>query len=448
MNNNNQKHGGNSTITFCDKTGTAKKILKQYSKEKIERFKREVDILMYIQKLRIVDNIIKIISADLNNIKQPSFVMKKYAGDSRDLLSLTKGNVIETVKLILPVAKTLKRLAVLSNPIYHRDLKPENLLYEKTGVEIKLILADFGCAIFKSGDEDRITNEFRAVGAMAYRAPEYHHGRVENINEKGDIFSIGKLLWYFVNGVESEVFPYTLWFPEGYNIISRFPNIALINKLNLIIALTTHHNPDKRLNYENLIASLEDILSSNNLKISENELELEKLHLAEFEAKEALRVEERREYINAFVSTVYNDILETFDVLKCSYQGVDIVNSMYNKFIKSSELYRSSKFVNSFIETAGSAWLAYVSLFGLICSCEINDRTIPFSEKKDITHNSVITLCVKIKSNSNSNSLEKQLYCFAEKEKGLQMIFCGIQFAYDKNKFLEILKWAVLERAK
>ena len=56
-----------------------------------------------------------------------------------------------------------------------------------------MYLTDFGTCFLKDGSE-RITPQEIAIGPRMFIAPEYEVGRVEAVDEKGDIFSIGKVI--------------------------------------------------------------------------------------------------------------------------------------------------------------------------------------------------------------------------------------------------------------
>jgi|GEM_PF-5144376 len=426
------KRGGSGNVIFLDEK-TAKKMLRGKTNiEKRNRFQKEIEVLLCLKdEYPDINNVTKIYDYDLI-MKPPWFTMKKYDGNSSDLLPRTRGNVIKTTELMLPIVKSLAKLSSCFS-LYHRDLKPENLLYEKVGDEVKLILADFGCAIFKSDDEGRITDEFRAVGAMAYRAPEYHHGRVKNINEKGDIFSIGKLLWYFVNGVKNEVFPYTLWFPEEYSIVVRFPENPLITKISLIIANATHHDPASRLNYENLIAMLEEILKDNPITIQQ---EYTKLQVEESEAKELLYLQNKQVYLMNFVYTVFNDIKLAFHNIITNYPKSRTVLDMYNEF--TSATFNLQNRIDLFVKNDINVPLFDISLPNLKLHCRLDNQKQQISEGKEILYNSYIWLYLG----------SKHLYCFTEDGKGLQMIFDNNFFTYDKEKFYTMLEWALCEKVK
>jgi len=317
------KQGGNSDVKISD--GVAIKTLRKKStREKRERFKREVEILQKIQSEKKYSNLIEILELNMD-AKPPWYSMKAYPGDTNGILQKTKGNIAKSANLLQPVVETLKDLSELSTPIYHRDLKPDNLLFELVNENLSLILADFGCAFLKTDDEDRLTKDFRAVGAMAYRAPEYHYGRVENVNEKGDIFSLGKILWYLVNGVEGEVFPYTLWFPIEYNLSGRFPDLPGIERANLLIASTVHHNPDLRIGYDDLLAGLKTLGTT--IEMTQEEVNSEQI--LKYESSVRLNREERYTITKNLIQTFINDFKSALVALMKQYPESNTLKSLF-----------------------------------------------------------------------------------------------------------------------
>jgi serine/threonine protein kinase len=106
---------------------------------------------------RGVPNIVEILRVNADG-NPPSILMAEYQGNSNALLGRTRGNVVESARLLLPIAKTLFDLACHQDPIYHRDLKPDNLLYRETDPGVRLVVADFGCAYFRAGEDSRLIN--------------------------------------------------------------------------------------------------------------------------------------------------------------------------------------------------------------------------------------------------------------------------------------------------
>lgn len=303
------KQGGSGVVKIKDGIAT-KTLRKRSTKEKRERFAQEVEIVKSLPTNKPITNVIEILEVRMDE-NPPWYSMREYAGDSSDLLSFTSGEVEKTANLLIPIVSTLKTLSELDEPIYHRDLKPDNLLYETSGEEKRLILADFGCAYLKTDKDERLTQDFRAVGAMAYRAPEYHHGRVDEVDEKGDIFSIGKLLWFFINGVCHEVFPYTLWFPNEYDLANRFPSIPDIEKVNLLIASTVHHDPKSRIGYEELLASLDGLSRTTPITKEQSDA----VRMERYEALLKLKIEETYAITSNLIDVFQNDVRFALTVL-------------------------------------------------------------------------------------------------------------------------------------
>jgi len=86
--------GGNGDVYFDHENETATKYLRNTStKERVERFKRELKVLEQLSTNEI-PNIVKIIEVYIDdaNIRKSYIKMKKYDGSLSDLLDVTKGN--------------------------------------------------------------------------------------------------------------------------------------------------------------------------------------------------------------------------------------------------------------------------------------------------------------------------------------------------------------------
>lgn len=325
------RRGGSAKVEL--KGEVARKTLRISSPEKRRRFAREIGVLRSIQQKKQVLNVVEIVRFNMDD-EPPWYEMRRYPGDSNHLLPYTRRRVPETALLFIPIVRTLKMLAELDPPIYHRDLKPANLLYDGSPGSPTLVLADFGCAYFQTDDDERLTQEFRAVGAMAYRAPEYHYGRVDQVDEKGDVFSIGKVLWFFVNAVKGEVFPYTLWFPPEYDLVSRFPNIEGVNKLNLIIASAVHHDPQQRIGYDELLPGLEDLVRTP----SDTTREDEQIGVLRYDAELKLRLEESRSITRDLLQVFWDDVRFAISRLREQFPESPAVRQMDSSFARSRSM--------------------------------------------------------------------------------------------------------------
>ena len=314
----------NATIEIHD--SFVKKILKKGATiEKLKRFNKECAVLKTLKETDF--NIVQVIDINTND-SPPWYTMKRYLGDSNLLLEHTKGNVNLVAAYILPIVKTLKSLSELDPPIFHRDIKPENILFYQDGDNYRLVLSDFGCAYFQDSEEERITLDYRAVGARAFLAPEYHHGKVENVTEKGDIFSIGKLLWYLVNGVACDVYPYTLWFPQEYNLLNRFSNKPGIAKLVSIIASCSHHAASSRTDYETLITSLNSMIDNSVISDEADR----KLKALMYEQRIVLEIEQTNAMASSILNVFLDDTRFAINSLQKHYGSLQIINQIISGY--------------------------------------------------------------------------------------------------------------------
>ena len=310
------KQGGNSDIYFIEDLKARKYLRNTSSKEKIERFKLELEI-MGLFKDKHVDGVIDVydVFVDYNDIKKSYIEMKKYDGNINDLLCYTKGDVRKTLELCLPILRALNKISKFKNPIYHRDIKPDNILYEKDGENYKLFLTDFGiCYLDK--EKERLTEIEIAVGPRMFIAPEYERGRIGNVDSKGDIFSIGKVIWYMINGEENEFLPSNFWFCDEYNLVKKFDNNEDIIFANNIISICLSINPEERPDYDNLINLIENFLKETKID-SDEKLKFE---VRQYNEKRKIDLKEIREK-NAL-------LVNTFSL--CFVKALEKLNNFYN----------------------------------------------------------------------------------------------------------------------
>jgi serine/threonine protein kinase len=79
--------------------------------------------------------------------------------------------------------------------IIHRDLKPSNVFARALD---DLVVGDFGVCFIQTAD--RLTETIEAVGARYYMAPELADGRAEDVTPAVDVYSLGKILYWFLTG--------------------------------------------------------------------------------------------------------------------------------------------------------------------------------------------------------------------------------------------------------
>lgn len=326
------KQGGNSDIYFIEDLKARKYLRNTSSKEKIERFKLELEI-MGLFKDKHVDGVIDVydVFVDSNDIKKSYIEMKKYDGNINDLLCYTKGDVRKTLEICLPILRALNKISKFKNPIYHRDIKPDNILYEKDGEDYKLFLTDFGiCYLDK--EKERLTEIEIAVGPRMFIAPEYERGRIGNVDSKGDIFSIGKVIWYMINGVENDFLPSNFWFVDEYNLVKKFDNNEDIIFANNIISICLSINPEERPDYDNLINLIENFLKETKI---DNDEKL-KFEVRQYNEKRKIDLKEIREKNALLVNTFSIRFVKALEKLN-NFYNLDLISTILLEYKSKSK---------------------------------------------------------------------------------------------------------------
>lgn len=319
------KKGGNSNIYFTEDSKVKKFLRNTSSREKIKRFELELEIMEKF-KASPLDGIVKVydVFVDSKNVTQSYIEMKKYDGNINELLPYTRGEVRKTFKLLLPILHALNKISKLEAPIYHRDIKPDNILYEKNGEDYKLLLTDFGiCYLDK--ESERLTQAETAIGARMFIAPEYEKGRIENVDHTGDIFSIGKVIWYMINGLENVFLPSNFWHLDDYNLVKKFPDNEDMIFANNIISICLNYIPDERPDYDQLVILIENFLRKSKIDSDERL----KMEVALYNEKRKIDLKEIKEK-NAL-------LVNTFSI--CFVKALEKLNNAYDLELISMILY-------------------------------------------------------------------------------------------------------------
>ncbi len=124
-----------------------------------------------------------------------TYIVQKYIQGStlRDLLqehgpmSPSRG-----VRLIRDIAVALEPAHL--RDILHRDLKPDNILIDEAG---KPWIADFGLAI---SEEEQQGRRGELAGTPAYMSPEQIKGRIDFLDPRSDIWSLGVMFYELLSG--------------------------------------------------------------------------------------------------------------------------------------------------------------------------------------------------------------------------------------------------------
>ena len=318
--------GGNSNIYFTEDSKAKKYLRNNSSKEKIDRFKLELEIMRFF-KDNPIDGVVKIYDVfdDSNDIKKSYIKMEKYDGNINDLLPYTKGNVRKTLELLLPILHALNKISKFENPIYHRDIKPDNILYEKNGEDYKLFLTDFGIC-YIDNEKERLTQDETAIGPRMFIAPEYEKGRIDNVNHKGDIFSIGKVIWYMINGEENNFLLSNLWHLKEFDLAKKFVNNPDMIFANNIISICLNYNPDERSDYDELIILIEKFLEKPKIK----------MEVLQFEEKRKIYIQEIKKKNALLVNTFSTTFVKALEKLNDEY-NLELISTILSKYKNKSK---------------------------------------------------------------------------------------------------------------
>jgi serine/threonine protein kinase len=115
-------------------------------------------------------------------------------GDLSKRVLMYKGSLDSVIIVSKQLCRGLH--AAHSANIIHRDIKPENILFTGTGHDA--VLTDFGICLIRS--EARITDAGEVVGPWAFMPPEVEGGGELDVTPAGDIYSLGKLIYYMISG--------------------------------------------------------------------------------------------------------------------------------------------------------------------------------------------------------------------------------------------------------
>ena len=168
-----------------------------------KRFAREIRIMENIDH----PNVMKILDYNLEG-EMKYFVMPLAKYSLYDISEHLVADHVNTLNIFLKVCKGLTTIHSTGN--IHRDIKPQNILVT---LENQVVISDFGLGKFEERDSTIVTDSRVFLGTEAYAPPEYKiRGGVINADVRGDIYQLGKTLYFLLTGsdpllIEADLLP-------------------------------------------------------------------------------------------------------------------------------------------------------------------------------------------------------------------------------------------------
>lgn len=217
--NENSGKGGNSFIfKVIDYNGEEEQIIKiskyflsdaptPFIEKRIKRFEREINALKTAQKLDTNEFLINIIDEGHLEVSKKKFryyVMEKGDYDLSSFLANNDLSLQSKIELCYELIEAFKSLHEIG--IYHRDIKPDNIFFVNDNWKI----GDLGLIKYRDEDVD-IDDPREKIGPYGRLSPEAVNKALGNrdlegfdfdceIDNKSDVFQIGKLIWYILQG--------------------------------------------------------------------------------------------------------------------------------------------------------------------------------------------------------------------------------------------------------
>ncbi|MEZ6016741.1 MAG: serine/threonine-protein kinase [Planctomycetota bacterium] len=168
----------------------------------LKRFGREKDVLSKLEHTGIA----AIQDAGRTESGRPFIVMQLVPGVPITQFVADRGlDIRASIELMVAVCRAVEYAH--GQGVLHRDLKPSNILVAEEDGRPQPKVIDFGIASMLTSDErtgPTATDDGRVVGSPPYMSPEQagyrSAGQSVAVDERGDVFSLGRILYELVVG--------------------------------------------------------------------------------------------------------------------------------------------------------------------------------------------------------------------------------------------------------
>jgi eukaryotic-like serine/threonine-protein kinase len=224
------------------KTVIIKKLTLTGSKDFVERFRREAQLMMEFRNEKIVQ-----VYDHFKEGNSYHIVMEYVDGITLEELIQSKRFLSEEAALLI-FSETCKALKYAHDrQVIHRDIKPANILISNAGV-VKLV--DFGVsASLESSEDDGLTKAGMTIGTPSYLAPE-QIANARNRDKRTDIYSLGVMLYEMILGKKPFRGGFTpeviAQIEKGKYVTPRKINPKIKGSTQRIVKKAMHHKVQKR----------------------------------------------------------------------------------------------------------------------------------------------------------------------------------------------------------
>ena len=183
-------------VTDAQDPGGPRRVAKIFSNPRDDRkarFLREIEVTETFDHPNVVRSLAR---GETRSSKWPYFIMPFYERGTLEENYSELGSPLERLRTYLRICEGVQYAH--SRGLVHRDIKPANIFIADSGTPV---LGDFGLCYRADEDRDgRDTQTTEAIGARKYMPPEWREGRVEDPQATGDIYSLGKVLYWMFQG--------------------------------------------------------------------------------------------------------------------------------------------------------------------------------------------------------------------------------------------------------
>ena len=219
-----------------------------------KRLKNPKRIARFEQEIKSVEkldhkNIIKILESDVE-AERAYFIMPYLENGNLNNLDFSNWTLPERLEYFKTICEAIS--FTHSQNIIHRDLKPENILLDSDN---QPIVSDYGICFVKFSEETRATDTSEAVGPRFYMAPELEDGKVDDIKERADVYSLGKILYWLLS--DKKMFSREKHRTSQFDLSKVYPNnVGLYVVFNLLDEMIVADETKRIDNLEKVIAEI------------------------------------------------------------------------------------------------------------------------------------------------------------------------------------------------